>query len=78
MDIAVLLRLPLHELQGTDRRGAAVNIVAEKDEQIPLIVKRNLLPETFEPVCLPVHIADSKNPAEHPIAPSAINISIIS
>ena len=41
VDIAVLFRLPLHELQRADRRRATVDIVAEKDEQIVRVVKRN-------------------------------------
>ena len=69
VDIAVLFRLPLHELQCADRRRATVDIVAEKDEQIVCIIKRNLRPELFKAVRLPVHIADRKNPTKHPTAP---------
>ena len=72
VDIAVLFRLPLHELQRADRRRATVDIVAEKDEQIVCIIKRNLRPELFEAVRLPVHITDRKNPTKHPTAPFLI------
>ena len=69
VDIAVLFRLPLHELQRADRRRATVDIVAEKDEQIVRVVKRNLRPEPFEAVRLSVHIADRENPTKHPTSP---------
>ena len=69
VDIAVLFRLPLHELQRADRRRSTVDIVAEKDEQIVRVVKRNLRPESFEAVRLSVHIADRENPTKHPVSP---------
>ena len=69
VDIAVLFRLPLHELQRADRRRSTVDIVAEKDEQIVRVVKRNLRPEPFEAVRLSVHIADRENPTKHPTSP---------
>ena len=73
VDIAVLFRLPLHELQRADRRRATVDIVAEKDEQIVRVVKRNPCPETFEAVRLPVHITDRENPTKHPTAPPLLH-----
>ena len=77
VDIAVLFRLPLHELQRADRRRATVDIVAEKDEQIMRVVKRNPCPETFEAVRLPVHITDRKNPTKHPTAPLLHHASLL-
>ena len=72
--VLIALHLRTYEAQHIHGGRAAINIVAEKDEQIRTLIKGDLPPKDAQLICIPVNVTHSENPTKcHHSRPSFRN-----